>query len=73
MNHRGELSTCWHDVIYEWPINLIEGFTLSNIIGVEVVEGISRRSGSGLVHKVDQSSMVGREADAARPDLGILD
>ena len=50
-----------------------EGFTLSYIIGVEIVEGVSRRSGSGLVHKVDQSSMVGREADATRPDLGILD
>ena len=45
--------------------------TLSDVNCVEVAESIGGRSSSGLVHEIDEGALVGGEADAARPDLGV--
>ena len=62
-----DCTLCCSTVVYE------EGYTLSDVICVQVVEGVGGRSCSGLVHQVDKGSVVGGETDSTRPDFGILD
>ncbi len=46
---------------------------MSDVLAVEVVEGVGGWASSGLIHQVDEGALVGGEADPAGPDLRVLD